>query len=166
MFVFRQRISEEEKWKFISIPIVFCAVWLPLVLVGIIRDGEMGLVLTATVIIFTPILLLGALPGLYYLEWFCVYSDRIEARTVYGIKNIVYFRDVQFVEELQIKLTTRGVSRAFYIFHDGRQCYNNQAVLPHNSCYNKKKYSFRIRKTPELENYIRNTLCFEITPQK
>jgi len=157
MLIYKQNISKEELWKF-SLPLVAILIgYLSLMLMGIVRDGEKETVIVFAGVLLIPILLLNVIVGLYYLEWFCVYADRIEAKSIYGIKNIVYFRNIQFVEELEINLTTRGMPRLFYIFHDGRENYRAQSVFARNSCYNKKKYNLRIRKTEAIERLVQGT---------
>ncbi len=98
------------------------------------------------------------------MEWFCIYQDRIEVRNIYGIRNVVYYKDVLFVEELDIPLGSYGWKKRFYIFNDGRN--NNDSDIDYNSCYNSKKYNLRIYKTPQLEDYITNVLGLNIEKQK
>ena len=86
------------------------------------------------------------------LEWYCIFNDRIEVRCPFGKKNVVYYNNILFVEEVGISLTTRGEDKPFYVFNDGRK--NNGNIFNVNSCYNKRKYNVRIYKTSMLENYI------------
>lgn len=153
MLVYKQNIAKEELWKFLPPQVAILVGYLSLMILGIVRDGERETVIVFAGVLLIPILL-NVIVGLYYLEWFCVYTDRIEAKSIYGIKNIVYFRNIQFVEELEINLTTRGMPRSFYIFHDGRENYCAQSVFARNSCYNKKKYNLRIRKTEAIERLV------------
>ena len=78
-------------------------------------------------------------------------------------KNTVYFKDVLYVEELKISVA-RYKTRLFYIFYDGRR--NNRSLFDINSCYNKKKFNFRIYKTEQLEDYITNVLKLEIVKKE
>ena len=94
------------------------------------------------------------------LEWYLVYVDKIEARWILGVKNVVYFENVLFVEETKIPLTNRGMYKTFFIFNDGRK--NNGNILDCNSCYNHKRYNLRIYATTELEEYIATTLLLKI----
>lgn len=112
--------------------------------------------ITIFLIALFPILIIILLIGFKNLEWYIVYNNKIEVRNIYGIKNIVFYDSVLFIEELEINLTTRGMNKKFYIFNDGRK--NNNSIFNINSCYNNKKFNLRIYKTKELENYINNNL--------
>lgn len=158
--IFKQSVLKEEKWK---LAIMIFSVVFPCVLIvmlSFINRDEIKYVLTFMLFFCLPIIMLILLFGTYHLEWYCVFDDRIEVRTVYGIKNSVYFNKVSRVEEVMINLTTRGMEKAFYIFDDGRK--NNNNFFNINSCYNKKRYNLRIYKTKELEEYIKNTVKIEI----
>ena len=109
---------------------------------------------------YLPILLLAVIFSLNQLEWYRIYSNRIEAIGIFGIKNTVFFSKVLYVEKTEIPLTDRGMIKSFFIFNDGRK--NNDNILDTNSCYNRKKYNFRIYITPKLEEYISKTLGLEI----
>ena len=122
-----------------------------------VNDGLMLLTL------FFPLYLFIFLLGLSCMEWFRIYEDRIEAVCVYGKKNTVYFKDVLYVEELKIN-ETRYAFYLYYIFYDGRK--NNKSRLDINSCFNKKKFNFRIYKTDKLEDYITNVLKLEIVKKE
>ena len=164
MLVFKQSVSKEEIW--LQVSYVCCGQIFVLMglLYSAIRGDNMAGVGLFFVFIICPFLLVQTGFALGCLEWFRVYEDRIEARTIYGIKNKVYMGAVQFVEESQINLTVKGISRTFYIFHDGRKSAKDFLGITNHiqSCYNKKKYNFRMRKTQELEDYIKNTLHLEI----
>lgn len=108
----------------------------------------------------TPIMIFGALTT---LEWFYVYEDRIEAHGVWGCKNAVFYKDVEYVEERMLPLNIRDCVMLHYIFHDGRK---NSGGLRNISSPNKKQYTLRIYRTPELEDYILNTLHLEIRKTK
>jgi hypothetical protein len=153
--IFKQDILKEEKIKF---GIVMSAVTIHIALMivlGFLYRSE-WIPLVALTLIFLPIYLLMLLIGFNNLEYFCIYDDHIDVRTIYGIKNSVYYDNVLFVEEAGISLTTRGPKKTFYIFNDGRK--NNGNAFDLNSCYNKKRYNLRIYKTKELESFIKNTL--------
>ena len=93
------------------------------------------------------------------MEWYCVHKDRIEARCVFGIRNIVYYDKVLFVEERKISVS-KGCYKQFYIFNDGRK--NNRTNSDYNDHFNRKKYNLRIYKTERLEDFITNELKLEI----
>ena len=107
-----------------------------------------------------PIFLIALLLSLSQLEWYLIYSDRIEVKGLFSIKNTVYFDKVLFAERVEIPLTNSGMYVPFFIFNDGRK--NNGNILDSNSCYNRKKYNLRTYITPELEEYITKTLHIKI----
>lgn len=149
--VFKQGVLKEEKIKFL---IAIIAPFIPFFVVSVIGivQGEIQSVLVFSLIFLVPLFSLILLFGLMNLEWFNIYEDRIEARYLFGIKNIVYFDNVLDVQQVKINLTTRGMEKEFYIFNDGIK--NNKNFANINSCYNKKKFNLRIYKTPELEKFI------------
>lgn len=158
--ILKQKVLKEEKIKLIlslisiTAPFIAIGVWV------IINEDSVMLFLVFALVLFLPIFLLALLLSLPQLEWFYIYMDRIEAKSVFGVKNTVYFDDVLFIEKTEIPLTSRGMYRTFFIFHDGRN--NNGNILNNNSCYNHKKYNFRIYMTSELEQYIVSTLHLNI----
>lgn len=150
--IFKQGILKEEKIKF---AIVLACALIPLtalIILGLLNNDNIRLLMTFALIFYFPIFLLSVFWGAINLEWFYVYDDRIEVKYIFGDKNIVYYDEILFVEELKINLTNRGMEKEFYIFNDGRK--NNNNILGVNSCYNKKKFNLRIYKTAKLENYI------------
>lgn len=161
--IFKQGISKEEKIKFLSSIIAILIIPLVILIIEIIKEESLEPFIFFLLIFFIPILLIMILIGLNNLEWFYIYEYKIEARCIFGIKNIVYFKDVLFVQELKINLTVKGMAREFLVFNDGRK--NNNSYFDITSCYNKKKTNLRIYKTPEIENYITTTLKFKIEHQ-
>ena len=151
--IFKQKVLKEEKIKFGILMSVIVFVYVALAVIIVVNQNDLYALLILT-LIFLPWFLTSLLVALYYLEWFCVYEDRIEVKTVFGIKNSVYYDKVCYIEEQKINLTTRGLVKDFYIFNDGRK--NTSNTLDVNSCYNNKKRNVRIYKTNELENYINN----------
>ena len=149
--IFKQGVLKEEKIKFL---IAIIAPFIPFFVVSVIGivQGEIQSVLVFSLIFLVPLFSVAVLGGLTNLEWFYIYDDRIEARYIFGIKNIVYFDNVLNVQQTEINLTTRGMKKEFYIFNDGRK--NNKSIANINSCYNKKKFNLIIYKTSELENFI------------
>ena len=93
------------------------------------------------------------------MEWYHIYKDRIEARTVFGLKNTVYFKNVSSVEEVDIKVDMFN-KKTYYIFDDGRKNSNN--IFGLYQFYNNKKINLRIYKTKKLESYIKKNLRFKI----
>ena len=149
--IFKQGVLKEEKIKFL---IAISAPFIPFFVVSVIGivQGEIQSVLVFSLVFLVPLFSVAVLGGLTNLEWFYIYDDRIEARYIFGIKNIVYFDNVLNVQQTEINLTTRGMEKEFYIFNDGRK--NNKNFANINSCYNKKKFNLIIYKTSELENFI------------
>ena len=115
--------------------------------------------------VLAGMLSLSMVPGaLSILEWFHIYEDRIEARGIFGCKNKVIYKNVEYVEETMIHINSYE-TRLYYIFHDGRKMYRG-GHLNRNTFLNHKKYMLRIPKTLETENYILNTLHLEIRQAK
>lgn len=154
--IFKQKVLKEEKVKFGII--ISCVVipYVSIAIINFINQYNFRMFLTIILIALLPILIIILLIGFKNLEWYYVYNNKIEVRTIYGIKNIVFYDKVLFIEELEINLSTRGMKKIFYIFNDGRK--NNNNIFNVNSCYNNKKLNLRIYKTKELENYINNNL--------
>lgn len=158
--VLKQRILKEE---IIKLLLSLIGITIPFLAIGflvITNKDTVQLFLVFILVLYLPVFLLGLLLGALQLEWYFIYTDRIEAKGIFGVKNTVYFQDVLFVERTEIPLTNRGMYKTFFIFQDGRK--NNENFLGRNSCYNRKKYNFRIYMTPELEKYITKTLQMEI----
>ena len=149
--IFKQGVLKEEKIKFLIAIIAPFIPFFAVFAIGIVQD-EIQSVLVFSLIFFAPLFSIAVLVGLTNLEWFHIYEDRIEARYIFGVKNIVYFEKVSNIHQVKINLTTRGMEKEFYIFNDGRK--NNNSYFDLNSCYNKKKFNLRIYKTLELENFI------------
>lgn len=158
--IFKQGILKEEKIKFLSSIIAVLIIPLAILIIVLFNKDNLKLFIIFSLIFVFPILIILIILGLKNLEWFHIYEDRIEARCLFCIKNIVYFKDVLFVHELKINLTSRGTPKYFLVFNDGRK--NNDSFFDLNSCYNKKKYNFRIYITPEIENYVINVLKLKV----
>ena len=150
--VFRQGVLKEEKIKFLIAVIGVMIPYATIAIISLVRHEKLDEAAMFLLIIFLPIFVLTVLFASVYLEWFYIYDDRIEARFVFGRKNVVFFDSVLFVEQTEIDLITKGMRKTFYIFNDGRK--NNNSFLNLNSCYNNKKFNLRICKTSELENFI------------
>ena len=135
--VFKQGVSKEEEIKFLITVIGSFIPFLVVAIIGMVHQ-EFQAVVVFLLTIFLPLFSLILLFGLMNLEWFNIYEDRIEARYIFGVKNIVYFDDVLDVQQTKINLTTRGIEKEFYIFNDGRK--NNKSIANVKSCYNKKKF--------------------------
>lgn len=158
--IFKQSVLKEEKIKFFIVIIGVIAIYIAILVIGLITEEDPKLMVFGLSIIFIPILITMILIGFKYLEWYYIYDDHIEVRNIYGKKNSVFFNNVSSVEEIEINLTTRGMEKVFYIFNDGRK--NNRNIFNINSCYNNKKFNLRIYKTNELENYIIDMLKFKV----
>lgn len=140
--IFKQKVLKEEK---IKLGIIISCVVIPYVAIAIINfinQYNFRMFITIFLIALFPILIIILLIGFKNLEWYIVYNNKIEVRNIYGIKNIVFYDSVLFIEELEINLTTRGMNKKFYIFNDGRK--NNNSIFNINSCYNNKKFNLRI----------------------
>jgi hypothetical protein len=158
--IFKQKISKEEKFKF-GIGMLCGILPCIFILILIIIDGAKVEDIIILSILSLPIILLMLLLGVKELEWYHIFNDHVEVRNIFGIRNSVYYNNVNFIEEVNISLTSKGeFKKTFYVFNDGRK--NNHNILKINSCYNKKKYNLRIYKTPELEEFITNHLKIEI----
>lgn len=158
--LFRQRIMKQKIILCIVTNLITFILFGVVLLIGFMQ-GEADI--TAAVLVATLCFIpfsLALLLSLNELEWYDVYEDRIEAKCIFGRKNIVYYREVQFVELVMIMIT-RGIQTPFYIFNDGRK--NNSSILDINSPGNKKKFNLRIHYSPEMENHILNTLGMQIT---
>ena len=158
--IFRQKILKEEKIKFAILNLCVTLPWIILIFVSLRSKEEFKTMVGFTLIAYLPLFILSLILSLKNLEWYDVFEDRIEAKGIGGIKNIVYFKDVIYIEETIVNLTTRGMKKQFYIFNDGRQ--NNNNIFNLNSCYNKRKFNLKIYKTSKLENYIKNSMQIEI----
>ena len=158
--IFKQKILKEEKMKFyIVFACLFTLISLFLIFCFAIKESFELIFMVISIIIF-PLFTIFFLIQLNYFEWFYIFSDRIEVRCPYGLKNKVYFKNIVLIEEVSINLTSRGMKKQFYIINDGRK--NNSNFFNINSCYNKKKFNLRIYKTEQLKKYIEKTLLLEI----
>jgi len=158
--LFKQNISKEEKIKFLIGIIGVSAFYVAILVIALIQKNDLKLLILFSFTVFLPLLIVMVLIGLRNLEFFYIYNDRIEARSFYGRKNIVYFKNILFVQQVSINLTTRGMKRTFYMFNDGRKDNNNMFNI--NSCYNNKKFNLRIYKTPVIENYVNEILKLKV----
>lgn len=158
--IFKQGVLKEEKIKFIIVLSCVLIPFIALMILNLLDNENIRLSKVFLLVLYLPILFLFVLLGLRNLEWYYIYNDKIEARNIFGIKNIIHYKDVLFVEERTINLTSRGMKKQFYIFNDGRN--NNNNIFNLDSCYNKKKFNFKIYKTPKMEEYIINTLNLQV----
>ncbi len=158
--IFKQSILKEEIIKYLIILFVGLIVPIALIIIVLINHDDLKLLMIFILLFYIPIFFLLNIFGLKNLEWFVIYKDKMEARCLFGIKNIVYYDKIISIEEVAINLTSRGMEKQFYILNDGRK--NNNSLLNINSCYNKKKFNFRIYKNTELENYITNNLNINV----
>ena len=156
----KQKIMKEEKIKLCLSLICVLIPWVAILALIIVNGDDINAYLVFTLVLYLPVFLMVLFLGLCRFEWYCVYNDRIEACGIWGIKNKAYYRDVLYIEEVEIPLTSRGTYKTFFIFRDDRK--SNGNILERESCYNRKEYSFRIYKTRELEDCIVNTLRLEI----
>lgn len=157
--LFRQRIMKQKMILCIAANLITFILFGVVFLIGFMQ-GETDI--TAAVLVATLCLIplfMALLLSLNELEWYDVYEDRIEAKCIFGRKNVVYYHEVQFVELAMIGIA-RGIQKPFYIFNDGRK--NNSSILDINSPSNKKKFNLRIHYSPEMENHILNTLGMPI----
>ncbi len=153
--IFKQGILKEEIIKYLIILFVTLNVPIALIIIVLTNHDDLKLLMIFILLFYIPIFFLLNILGLKNLEWFVIYKDKIEARGLFGIKNIVYYDKIISIEEVSINLTSRGMKKQFYILNDGRKDNNN--LLNINSCYNNKKFNFRIYKSSELENYLFNS---------
>lgn len=158
--VFKQGILREEKMKFFVGNLCILVPFFALIAILVFNGDNISGWLLFSLLTFWPLFVAALFISIYQLEWFSVYHDRIDVRNVFGVKNTVFYETVQYVEEREIPLTSRGTYKTFYIFVDGRK--NRRDLYGRRSCYNSRKYSPIIYKTPELENYILNVLHLEV----
>ena len=145
-------IFKEEKVVF-SLSIIAITLFLMFaVLITWLSGDDLIALGKIVLIIYLPICIIMIAFGLFYLEWYNIYEDRIESVCVYKIKNTVYFKDVLFVEKTKISVLVRGKQKEFYIFNDGRK--NNNSIINVNSCHNTKKFNLRIYKTEKIDELI------------
>lgn len=152
--IFKQKALKEH--KIFSIFLIACIsiIFLSIILFLLIRGDDAREVIAFSLGLFLPAFLILCLCSISILEWYYIYDDRIEARGINGIINVVYFEDVIYVEE--IKLHDRSNNyRQFYQFNDGRKNNNNPMYI-YNLPLNKRKYNLRIYKTKELEEFLKN----------
>ena len=157
--LFRQRIMKEKIILCVATDLILLTLLGVVLLIGFMQgETDITAAVLAVALLFIPISL-ALLLSLNELEWYDVYEDRIEVKCIFGRKNVVYYREVQFVELVMIGVA-RGIQKPFYIFNDGRK--NNSSILDINSPGNKKKFNLRIHYSPEMENHILNTLGMPI----
>ena len=156
--IFKQRVLQDTKD-----PTHILSMLISLLVVGVlIICVDLNVGLKSTIISLMVVLVIGMLCILIAikdLEWFIIYKDRIEVKTIYHIRNIVYFKDVVFIEEIKLQVFKMQYI-PYFIFNDGRK--NNNNIFDYTSYLNKKNYNLRIYKTPELEEFITNHLKIEI----
>ena len=159
--VFKQGIPKEEKTKFFVGNLCIFIPFFVLTAIFVFNSDNICGWLLFSLLTFGPLFVAALFISIHQLEWFSVYRDRIDVRNVFGVKNMVFYENVQYVEEREIPLTSRGTYKTFYIFVDGRK--TRRDLYGRRSCYNSRKYNLLIYKTPELENYISNVLHLKIT---
>lgn len=156
MLMFKQSVMKEEKIKFFVSNFMLFIPFFIILILCFIKNEIMHPVLCILTILSLLVFILSLLITLYYLEWYEVYDNKIYVKTIYGVKNKVYYDDILSIEKVEICLITRGMERSFFIFNDGRK--NNANFLNINSCYNKKKFNLRIYKTEKLEKHIKDNI--------
>ena len=101
--IFKQRVLQDTKD-----PIHILSMLISLLVVGVlIICVDLNVGLKSTIISLMVILVIGMLCILIAikdLEWFIIYKDRIEVKTIYHIRNIVYFKDVVFIGTYMVSL--------------------------------------------------------------
>jgi hypothetical protein len=150
--IFKQRILKEQKVKFICGMLTLALPVLFLLLMGLLFEAPLDIIFLFLFLVL-PFVLAAFLGEIGNLEWYCVYKEKIEARNIYGIKNVVYFDKVEFVEEVSLVLIRGGDEKSFYIFNDGRK--SNSNILGVKSYLNRKKYNLIVYKTNELEVFLK-----------
>ncbi len=145
--VFKQKISEDVKVLLIASGVVMFlySLMLPIAFACV---GSFKAAFISFPITFLIFLLIDS-SNLDMIEWFFIYDDKIEVRGIFGIKNTVYLRDIKYVEDIYFYFC-RSTFKHLYIFDDGRE-----EKINRKKWTNKKKRSFRIYKTPELENFLK-----------
>ena len=118
--VFKQGILREEKVKFFVGNLCILVPFFVLTAIFAFKSDNISGWLLFSLLTFWPLFVAALLISVHQLEWFSVYHDRIGVRNIFGLKNTVFYENVQFVEEREIPLTSRGTYKTFYVFYDGR----------------------------------------------
>lgn len=84
------------------------------------------------------------------VQWFHVYEDHIEVRTIWGKQNEVYFCNVQQIIEKDIHIN-RYVATEHYLFDDGRR---ENRRLELSTYQNHSNIAVRIYITGELRHFV------------
>ena len=90
--IFKQSVLKEEKIKFFIVIIGVIAIYIAILVIGLITEEDPKLMVFGLSIIFIPILITMILIGFKYLEWYYIYDDHIEVRNIYGKKNSVLLK--------------------------------------------------------------------------
>ena len=86
--IFKQNVLKEEIIYFLILVICVLTPYISIIVIGLIREENPKFMLFILSIMFMPLLILTILIGFKYLEWYCIYEDRIEVRNIYGEKNV------------------------------------------------------------------------------
>lgn len=164
MPLFKQGISQHARFYTVVLavlPVVVDLVFTSIVLICSGFDWQLAVeCLIVFGIISIPIAIVSIPAALSMPEWFYIYEDRIEARCIWGCKNKVMIHDVAAVEEVMLHINSYAQC-PYYVFYDGRKMHKD-GFEGRSTFLNYKKYMLRIHKTPEVEDYILNTLHLEI----
>ena len=144
--IFKQGVSKEEKIKFFSVISCVAIPYVVIIIINAMYQYDMKALIVFLLMCFFPLFVLTILMGMNYLEWYCIYDDRIEVRCPFGKKNVVYYNNVLFVEEVEISLTARGKDKPFYIFH-------NLCICPDKKGFVSLYFGFRDYDTICTVNY-------------
>ena len=92
--MFKQKILKEEVFKFM---LALCVSIIPsiiIALLGLTTSDTIEIIAIVWLVVFLPIVLCMIFMAYWYLEWYYIFDDRIEAKNIFGNKNTVYFSDV------------------------------------------------------------------------
>ncbi len=160
--IFKQRIQRIVFWPQTIIILLFATFIIAVDIVLIVSALETYTEHFETVLLLIFLIsLLFCSPVFIVLdnfEWFEIYEDRIICRCIYGYKNFVLFENVTSIIEKDLFIY-KDSKKAYYIFEDGRKTNNN--IIGYTTYYNKRKYSFRIYKTEELDAFLRKKFSDE-----
>ena len=109
--IFKQGVSKEEKIKFFSIISCVAIPYIAIIIINAMYQYDMKALIVFLLMCFFPLFVLTILMGMNYLEWYCIYDDRIEVRCPFGKKNVVYTQvdDRHFTVSVEIE-----ISRQFF----------------------------------------------------
>ena len=93
--VFKQGVCKEEKVKFCLVQAIMLSLPLAMAVILLVKGEHTLQNLIVLFLLFLPIILVSLVLGLDSQERFYVYTDRIEVKSVFRRKNVVYYKKVE-----------------------------------------------------------------------